>query len=78
MQKNTANCRLRAVPPGVDLSTDYGEKHDVAAEHPDVVQELDAAYDQWWASVQPQLVNEKAVGPKENPFKELYWKQFGR
>mgnify|MGYP001455765636 CR=1 FL=1 len=27
--------------------------------------------------VQPQLVNENAVGPKVNPFKELYWKQFG-
>jgi arylsulfatase len=22
-------------------------------------------------------VNEDAVGPKMNPFKELYWKQFG-
>jgi len=27
--------------------------------------------------VQPLLVNENAVGPKINPFKELYWKQFG-
>ncbi|HXJ62006.1 MAG TPA: hypothetical protein VNU68_35665 [Verrucomicrobiae bacterium] len=31
----------------------------------------------WWTSVQPMLVNEKAVGPRLNPFKELYWKQFG-
>jgi arylsulfatase len=23
------------------------------------------------------LVNEKVVGPKLNPFAELYWKQFG-
>ena len=46
--------------------------------HPDVVKELDAAYDKWWDSVQPQLVNENAVGPKVNPFKELYWKQFGK
>ena len=23
------------------------------------------------------LVNEKAIGPRLNPFKELYWKQFG-
>ena len=43
----------------------------------DVVEELDAAYDQWWDSIKPQLVNENAVGPKVNPFKELYWKQFG-
>ena len=27
--------------------------------------------------MQPQLVNENAVGPKVNPFRELYWKQFG-
>jgi hypothetical protein len=31
----------------------------------------------WWVSVQPQLVNENAIGPKANPFKELYEKQFG-
>jgi hypothetical protein len=23
------------------------------------------------------LVNEDVIGPKINPFKELYWKQFG-
>jgi arylsulfatase len=60
-----------------DVKTDPGEKNDVAASHPDVVKELDAAYDKWWDSVQPQLVNENAVGPKVNPFKALYWKQFG-
>ena len=60
-----------------DVKADPGEKKDVAAEHPEVVKELDAAYDKWWDSVQPQLVNENAVGPKVNPFKELYWKQFG-
>ena len=60
-----------------DVKADPGEKNDVAASHPDVVRELDAAYAKWWDSVQPQLVNEKAVGPKVNPFKALYWKQFG-
>ena len=44
---------------------------------PEVVKELDAAYDKWWDSVQPGMVNEDAVGPKINPFKELYDKQFG-
>ena len=38
---------------------------------------LAAAYDQWWTDCQPLLVNEKVVGPKLNPFAELYWKQFG-
>jgi arylsulfatase len=38
---------------------------------------LEAAYTDWWKSVQSQLVNENAVGPKENPYKDLYLKQFG-
>jgi len=60
-----------------DVKADPGEKTDVATQHPEVVKELDAAYDKWWDSLQPQLVNENAVGPKVNPFKALYWKQFG-
>jgi arylsulfatase len=47
-------------------------------QHPEVVQELDEAYDKWWESVQPGLVNEDAVGPKVSAFTELYEKQFGR
>ncbi len=60
-----------------DLKADPGEKNDVAAQHPDIVKQLEAAYDKWWAETLPCLENENAVGPKENPFKELYWKQFG-
>jgi arylsulfatase len=60
-----------------DVKADPGQQTDVAARQPDVVRDLDAAYDRWWDSIQPQLVNENAVGPKMNPFKELYWKQFG-
>jgi len=60
-----------------DLKADPGEKNDVAARHPDVVKTLDEAYDKWWAEVVPCMENEDAVGPKVNPFKELYWKQFG-
>ncbi|HYG75524.1 MAG TPA: arylsulfatase [Planctomycetota bacterium] len=60
-----------------DLTTDPGEKTDLAAQNPQVVAELESAYDKWWDSVQPQLVNEKAPGPKINPFKEQYEKQFG-
>lgn len=60
-----------------DLSVDRGEKINVAAAHPDVVRQLDTAYDNWWVSIQPQLVNENAVGPRINPFRELYERQFG-
>ena len=60
-----------------DVAADYGEQTDLAAQHPEVVQQLAAAYDTWWTECQPLLVNEKAVGPKLNPFAELYWQQFG-
>ena len=60
-----------------DLKNDYGETTNVFAQHPDAVARLRAAYDQWWQDVQPLLVNENTTGPKVNPFKALYWKQFG-
>jgi len=60
-----------------DLKADPGETRNVIAEHPEVVAKLRTAYDQWWDEAQPLLVNEDAVGPQMNPFKELYWKQFG-
>jgi arylsulfatase A-like enzyme len=60
-----------------DLKADPGETTNVIAEHPGVVAELRGAYDAWWTDVQPMLVNEEVVGPKLNPLKVLYWKQFG-
>ncbi len=60
-----------------DLKLDYGEKYNIALQHPELVRELEAAYDRWWTSVRPLLVNENATGPNVNPFKALYWKQFG-
>jgi arylsulfatase len=60
-----------------NVKKDPGESTDVLATHPDVVRKLDAAYDEWWLSLPAYLVNEDAIGPKTNPFKELYLKQFG-
>ncbi len=60
-----------------DLKADPGETKNVIAEHPDVVARLRAAYDRWWDETLPLMVNEKAIGPKINPMKELYWRQFG-
>ena len=60
-----------------DLQRDPGETKNVIAEHAEVVKKLRAAYDDWWKSVLPCLENEDAVGPKINPFHELYFKQFG-
>jgi len=60
-----------------DVASDPGERENVAAKNPDAVRTMAAAYDQWWISVQPALVNEKTIGPRINPFKALYWRQFG-
>ena len=60
-----------------DVSGDPGETTDVAAANPDVMRELSLAFEMWWASIQVGLVNETARGPRLNPFKERYWRQFG-
>jgi arylsulfatase len=61
-----------------DLEADPGERKNVIADHPEVVVRLREAYEKWWSDVRPLLVNEDAVGPKSNPFKEMYWRQFGK
>ena len=60
-----------------DLQKDFGEKNNVINDHPDVAGKLKKALDKWWNETQPYLVNEDVIGPKENPFKELYRQQIG-
>ena len=60
-----------------DVQKDPGETSDLTDENPQVVNELDAAYDNWWKSLPLLLVNENAVAPQVNPFKAIYEKQFG-
>ena len=60
-----------------DLTVDYQQRNDVANQHPDVVQKLSSAFDQWWDQTLPLMVNEKAIGPKINPFQAMYYQQFG-
>lgn len=60
-----------------DLKSDPSQKTNVLRRFPGVAQRLEAAYDEWWRETQPFLVNENVPAPKVNPFKELYWKQFG-
>lgn len=60
-----------------DVQSDYGETKDVAAANPAVVASLARSFDQWWSEARPLMVNESATGPRINPFKELYWQQFG-
>lgn len=73
----------RAATPGApawqlfDVKSDPAQEHDLASGKPEVVKELARSYETWWQSVRPQMVNENAPLPAVNPFKELYWKQFG-
>ncbi len=61
-----------------DIEHDPNETKNVINEHSDIAAAMRAAYDRWWAEVIPATKeNEMAVGPEVNPFKELYWKQFG-
>ena len=60
-----------------DIRNDPGETINVIDKHPEAVAKMRQAYDAWWEEVLPLMVNEDAVGPKVNPFKERYWKQFG-
>jgi arylsulfatase A-like enzyme len=61
-----------------DVKADPAESKDISSEKPEVVKEMLASYDAWWDSLKGQVdLNEKAVGPKLNPFAEEYWQQFG-
>ena len=61
-----------------DSSKDPGETKNIAAQHPAVVAQLASAYDRWWQSVLPALVNENKDGPAENPFKLAHRRQIER
>lgn len=61
-----------------DVVADPAQAKDIAADNPEIVKQLRAVYDQWWDSLKGQYdIHEHAVGPKLNPFAEIYWKQFG-
>ncbi len=73
------NARFRLVKNKelYDIANDPGETKNVIDQYPEVVAKMRAAYDRWWDEVLPCMVNENVFGPKINPFKERYWKQFG-
>lgn len=73
------NARFRFVDNAelFDLQADPGEKTNVIGQHPGVVASMRAAYDGWWDSVQPALVNEDAKPPRVNPVKARFWRQLG-
>ena len=61
-----------------DVIADPGQTKNIADENLEIVEKMSSTYDEWWTSLKGQYdVNEHAMGPKLNPFAELYWKQFG-
>ncbi len=60
-----------------DLQSDPGQKTNVLRRFPTAARALESTYEQWWGETQPYLVNENVSAPHVNPFKALYWKQFG-
>lgn len=60
-----------------DIIADPSESENLYDIHPEVVKELQASYDQWWASTLPFMVNEglPMVKPEEQPFYKRYYKQ---
>ncbi|MGQ9573928.1 MAG: arylsulfatase [Thermoguttaceae bacterium] len=73
----TARFRLVNNKELFDILADPGETRNLIDQYPEQVARMRAAYDQWWEEIQAGLVNEDAVGPAVNPFKQRYWKQFG-
>jgi len=60
-----------------DITIDPGEKYDVSASNPEVVERLRKSYEIWWNSVLPLMVNEglPMVKPEEQPLAKRYFKQ---
>jgi arylsulfatase len=60
-----------------DINKDPGELNNLVDKFPEVIKELTAAYDNWWDSTKPFLVNEKLplVPAKQQPLTIKYNKQ---
>ena len=58
-----------------DISSDPSQKEDVASTHPEVVAELRKAFDKWWESALPLMVNEGLPKVEEQPLHVRYEKQ---
>ena len=52
-----------------DIVADPGQQHDIASDHPETVQHLRDAYEQWWKSLEPSFERtvRHVLGGEENP-----------
>lgn len=55
-----------------DVIDDPGQTKDIASDHPEVIAEMQKAYNTWWNQVKPYLVNEQVPLAKEKPFWVAY------
>ena len=58
-----------------DMQADPGQTTNVIGDHPEVVEQMRAAYDAWWKETRPLMVNENVPMSPTRPFHELYKKQ---
>ena len=57
------------------MLADPGQKNDIAAKHPEVVEKMRAAYDKFWKEARPLMVNETTPMSPTQPFRVDYQKQ---
>jgi arylsulfatase len=55
-----------------DMEKDPGQTTNVIDAHPEVVEAMRAAYDEWWKAARPLMVNEDAKMSPTRPFHELF------
>jgi arylsulfatase len=60
------------------MLADPGQKNDIAAKHPEVVEKMRTAYDKFWKEARPLMVNETAPMSPTQPFRVDYQKQLAR
>ena len=60
-----------------DISNDPGQLKNVAADHPEVVEELKKRFDAWWDSIPPLMVNEglPTINAGDYPLHKRYQQQ---
>ncbi|MCK4748023.1 MAG: arylsulfatase [Bacteroidales bacterium] len=58
-----------------DIENDSGEQVNVFDQFPEVVKEMQQAYDDWWKQLGPLMINEDAALSPVRPFFEIYYAQ---
>jgi arylsulfatase len=59
-----------------DMEADPGQTTNVLEQHPEVVEQMRTAWQEWWTVTRPMMVNETAAMSPTRPFHVLYNAQF--